>query len=335
MSVPHIKGPTQQATTVRAAATALFCVDSADRFKTYTEESAATTINAYNASPYDFSIVKNESLMNGFFTRLAVSEVQIPWNIPNVNYKTNSIVFKWKVGAGPIQTATLQLNVGFYIPQDFAQILETTIQLTDPALANVNVSYQDNLRFTVVSIPANPNLKFAFEPTPYGAIYPYNSASTINLFHMMGFNDSNKILDTSHFSKKATFFQYTPFIDITCPQLTYNQGLKDTTTQQASKDTLCRIYLTDGNFNQGKLVAGNNFCPPGCSPMILHRQFTNPKFIYWSPNQPIQGNLQFQVVDADGQVVGKYEPAPGNISGNTIPYDIGVDWQMSILVSEN
>ena len=152
---------------------------------------------------------------------------------------------------------------------------------------------------------------------------------------MMGFNDSNKILATSQFSTKATLFQYTPFIDIVCPQLTYNQGLKDTTTQQASKDTLCRIYLTDGAFNQGTKFNPLTFCPPGCAPFIIHRQFTNPKYIYWSPNQPIQGNLQFQIVDADGQVVGKYEPAPGNIQPTSIEYNFAVDWQMSILVSEN
>ena len=345
MSVPHIKGPTQQATTVRAAATALFCVDSADRFKTYTEESAATTINAYNASPYDFSIVKNESLMNGFFTRLAVSEVQIPWNVPNINYKTNSIVLKYSIGGGPTQTTILQFDTGFYAPQEFANSngvggiptnnLQDAMIAVDPAFANIKVDYISSTKFFVRCVPANPNLQFAFDEMSYGSVWPYNAAKTTQLFHMLGFKDNNKVLAATQVSRVSTFFQYTRYIDITCPQLTYNQGLKDTTTQQASKDTLCRIYLSDGAFNQDTAFDTATFSPPGCSPFIIHRQFTNPKYIYWSPNQPIQGNLQFQVVDSDGAILGKYEPAPGNIEYTLIEQDIGQDWAMSILVSEN
>jgi hypothetical protein len=87
------------------------------------------------------------------------------------------------------------------------------------------------------------------------------------------------------------------------------------------------LYLGDGPYTATSTLAPNdpNFCPPGCAPFTIYRQFTNPKFIRWTPNQPVQGNLIFQVYDDGGTILS--ETDVNEISGQ--------NWSMTLLVSED
>jgi hypothetical protein len=91
------------------------------------------------------------------------------------------------------------------------------------------------------------------------------------------------------------------------------------------------VYLGDGNGTGQSTVSadasganGITFCPPGCEPLTIYRNFTNPKQIQWIPNQNIGGFLQFQIYDDTGVIL-----------SDTIGNNGGVDWSMTILVSEN
>ena len=58
-----------EAVTVRPSSSANFPIDSADRYASYNARAAAPT------GPYTFTIAKNESLLNGFFKRIALTEI--------------------------------------------------------------------------------------------------------------------------------------------------------------------------------------------------------------------------------------------------------------------
>ena len=314
------------AVTERSPSYAILGIDSEDRFKDY-PDSLAVSSGGYNNSPYDFQITKNESMMNGFFTRLALTEVNFPWAIPNINTTTNKINIQWQVGAGPIQSQTLTISTAFYSPHALASALETQIQLI-PDLSSATVAYgaTNEPFFTYNAVAASTTM--AFQPLPYNsAAYPYPS-TTKQLFYLLGFRDINTVLAATA-GGIYTFCQAIRYVDIVCSQLTYNQALKDTMSQSVARDTLCRLYLGDGPYTGTSTMNPSDpaFCPPGCAPFTIYRQFTNPKFIRWLPNQPVQGNLRFEVFDDNG--VSLTAMLDEFFSARDM------NWSMSLLVSED
>jgi len=319
------------AVTERSPAYAILAIDSEDRFKSYVESRAATG-TSYNNSPYDFQINKNESMMNGFFTRLALTEVCFPWTVPNVNVQTQDILVTYVIGANPPVGATITLDVGFYKPADLAAAIQAKVRALDIALVGFQMAYGSDL--ILGGARKSPNFFYncpgggytiSFEPLLYNsAAYPYPS-TTKQLFDILGFSDDNTDLDDQGVGQ-STFCQAVRYIDIVCNQLTYNQALKDTMSQSIARDTLCRLYIGDGPYTGTSTVDPSDplFCPPGCAPFVIYRQYTNPKFIRWLPNQPVQGNLPFQVYDDNGQIL-----------TNIVGFDGSENWSMTLLVSED
>ena len=86
-------GQSQEGVNVRNPSTANLGVSSIDRYGTnvYVQGEQNPANTATLSSPYDFSIGQNQNLMNGFFTRLAVSEVQFRWTMPTLTSRNNKI----------------------------------------------------------------------------------------------------------------------------------------------------------------------------------------------------------------------------------------------------
>ena len=322
------------AITQRPTSTALFVVDSEDRFANYTE---ARSVSA--TSPYDFRINLPASLMNGFFTRVGISEVVFPWAIPNVNSKTNKIIVRVEGPyAGPLPYPVVDTEIfltkGFYTPAQLAAEVQLVVRATVPNMANFFMTYGP-----VGSVSNNPaifeygsgtgNYGVAFVPmTPLSTSWPYPNTSR-QLFDVLGLTDANNTPAGNAFSG-FTFAQATRYVDIVSPQLTYNQALKDTGSQKVMRDTLCRIYLVDPSNIQSTIEPSSAaFCPPGCAPTIIYRNFATPKQIQWLPNQPIVGSLQFQVYDDEGDILTDTEVVDSAIGKSRL------NWSMSMLVSEN
>ena len=321
------------AVTERSPSYAILAIDSEDRFKDY-DEARGTTEGDYNSSPYNFQITKNESMMNGFFTRLALTEINFPWMIPNINGRTYEVGFEYQIGAAPPVSVLLDIDYGFYKPSEIALELQTLIRALDPALATFNMVYGDSLSLAnaghipVFSYSCPLNVTCAFLPLPNNdPSYPF-PATVKQLFDLLGFTAENIILDAAG-SGRATYAQAIRYVDVVCSQLTYNQALKDTMSQTTARDTLCRLYLGDGPYTGTSTMDPTDpeFCPPGCAPFTIYRQFTNPKFIRWLPNQPVQGNLVFEVYDDNGERL-------DNIGALGYETD-GGNWSMTLLVSED
>lgn len=302
-----------RAITTRSSSTALFCIDSADRYKTIVEEQFGLE------SPYRFLIHKNrQSLLNGFFTRIAVTEIVFPYFIPNINARTNTIEVIYNGGAAATLTIPVQ---GFYSPPQLASTIEALlIPLTNPG---ATVTYTTTGQF-LFNVGAGNTL----------ILYP-TTATKFSLFDLIGgeadwINPGGQIL-----TSKVTRCRYTDFIDIVSPELTYNQDVKDGSSDPIVRDTLCRIYLEDETspivpVYQTAAPAGpvmpSSVAIPGTYPLTIYRKFPHPKQIQWNNTQPI-GNLSFEVYDSRGELLTtNYAPMPD--------YKCP-DWRMTLLVSEN
>jgi len=311
----------QAAMTLRPSSTALLTIDSEDRYPDY------PTARASPSSPYNFKISKSESLMAGFITRLAISEVVFPWCIPNINTKTAEISITYNAGAGPI-IQLITLIPGFYTPATIASALDLAISTYIPGFTMVYGANAD----PIFAYATNSATTIAFSPIPYNtAAYPF-SPQTKQLFDLLGFVNTNTVQAVSG-NGNFTLCQAIRYVDIVCNQLTNSQAQKDQTSQTVARDMLCRLYLGDGaGTGQSTVQASSaSFSPPGCAPLTIYRNFTKPKEIQWIPNQNIPGFLQFQVYDDAGDLLDAslaVLPSPLAYTSETL------DWSMTMLVSE-
>lgn len=338
------------AITQRPTSTAILAIDSEDRFTNY-DDNRSAGLGSRNESPYDFTINRNESLMNGFFTRLGVTEVVFPWIIPNINRRSNSIKVAYKVGGGPIAVNDLTLDESFMTPSQIAANMQTIIRTYAPQLAAFTMTYGvQTTKALPQNLPVfeyktnNPTVEIAFTPIP-AAAYPYDYARSKQLFDVLGFSTENTGFYVNGMGG-PTLCQSIRYIDIVCSQLTNNQALKDTMSQEIARDVLCRIYVSGAASEQSTVSpASSTFCPPGCAPTTIYRNFSTPKQIAWLPNQPVPGYLRFQVYDDMGVPLTVFDnfdypasgfvPVPPPPPPSTLYGFNKTNWSMTMLVTEN
>ena len=314
------------ATTIRNPSTAILAIDSEDRFENYEVQRS----NPVASSPYDFSIQKNQSLMNGFFTRIGLTEVVFPWVIPNISIGRDRIIASYGPVGGPYASSVVFIPPGFYTPSQVAAALQTSLRTTTGNVL-LTVTYGSIVTPSITSISpnfqvsTNDGTNIFFNAIPNGS-YPFGSikSTTRQLFDMLGFSIVNTYAATGQIGG-ATFCQLIKYIDIVCNQLTYNQDLRDAMSQTVNRDVICRLYLNNNTTPTNILPNSPAFCPIGCAPFTIYRDFNTPKMIQWSPNQPINGSLRFEVFDDSGESLSSYPVGPYN----------GENWSMTLLVSEN
>lgn len=313
----------EQAVTVRPSSTALFCVDSADRYASYNERANA------GSTPYTFQITKQESLLNGFFKRIALTEVAFPYNIPNINAKTDTILVS--VNGGGFLVLTIAV-LGFYSPQQLATALEGLLQVT-ATIPTATVSFVDD-RFVFNTNSADT---IAFARGNFGGLGArINEFQLYDLLNLSGPGANGLQTAGTTQVSGVTRCRYTEYIDIVCSQLTYNQELKDGSSDPIVRDMIARVYIEDETSNlvpvyktvapEGPIMPYDKVLP-GTYPFMIYRKFSMPKQILWNNNQPL-GNLKFEVYDDKGQIL-------SNHLGAQFPDSTMPDWRMTLLVSEN
>ena len=335
----------QMAQTIRQPSTALLTIDSEDRYVDYLAARANPT------SPYNFAIIKNESLMPGFMTRIGISEIVFPWTIPNINNKTNLMKLTYISPLGTTVNGIIQLSNGFYTPHQLATIITTETQAyisSIPGNTDVftmtygGISGEAAIPAFAYSIQSTGVPVLTFIPMTYNsAAYPYPS-STKQLYDLLGFlfpttPDIPIVNGIGYYTGAFTLAQGFRYVDIVCNQLTNSQAQKDQTSQTIARDMLCRIYVGSGGGDSQSTVLPSDptFCPPGCSPFVIYRNFTMPKQIQWIPNQNIPGYLQFQVYDDTGALLDEAIVNEFPTYGGVNSPGARTDWSMTMLVSEN
>lgn len=312
----------EQAITVRPSSTALFCIDSADRYASYNDRALAPS------TPYTFQISKNEALLNGFFKRIALTEVVFPYYIPNINSKTDQILLS--INGGALQVITIPTG-GFYTPQVLAGTLEA--QLVAAGLAAATVQYSGG----VFAFATNTVDTIAFARGNFGGLGArLNEFQLYDLLNLSGPGLNGLQTASTLIISGTTRCRYTEYIDIVCSQLTYNQELKDGSSDPIVRDMIARIYIEDETSNLVPLyqtaapagpVMPYDTVLPGTYPFTIYRKFSMPKQIMWNNSQPI-GNLKFEVYDDKGQILSSH-------LGAVYPDSTMPDWRMTLLVSEN
>ena len=154
--------------------------------------------------------------------------------------------------------------------------------------------------------------------------------STIGTFEILQTNLSNQLgltdqvdsgFDIEHLVQAPDLRNYS-YIDFLSSQLTYNQKLKDASTNAADNNVLCRWYFAWDNPPQ---LDGYGFpILQGYTSFVERRLFNPPKQIRWESNMPI-GQLSFQIVDENGFLLSATEPNIGAY----------FTWQMTLQVSED
>jgi hypothetical protein len=245
---------------IRQPATANLMVDSADRSSGY-----------YG----DFTINRTNSILNGFFHRIGVTEMVLEWNQPNITPDANTVTVV--VGGTPYSVG---LATGFYtVESAFAALL---VQLNNTVIPGITT-----WTFTLIDgiYELGADVAFAVANTPLAVkLNIYNTAFDAA--------DARPVI-------RPDLRPYR-YIDIISPNLTYNQKLKDASTALDVRDVLVRWYFA---WDEAPVLDGNGFpILMGYTPFSARRIYSPPKQIRWENNMPV-GQIKFEVYGDDGNLV--------------------------------
>jgi hypothetical protein len=276
--------PVEKASPIREPSTANLMIDSTD--------------GGPNSFSYDFQITKNQNILNGFFTRIGVSEVVLYWNVPNV-YEDNSNNFITLDVSG----ASVRSDVVFSIPEAAYSVADALDTIAD----YFNSLPSATRNGATIAISAVGQSCYITMTNGSFGIPAFNAGKVLGkIFGISPGLATQKFTNISPVqpASQPTLLRYR-YIDIVSQELTYNQELKDASTAPIDRNVLVRWYFsnttdTPSYDKYGFLLVS------GMKQMSVRRLYSPPKQIRWSPNQPI-GNLSFQTYDDNGNLL--EEPA--------------------------
>jgi hypothetical protein len=328
---------------------ALFTIDSRDGVRS----DPATGYQIVAQNPYDISIYKNQQLFSGAVERVALTEINMPWNIPNVNDYNNVLFLKRNA---PEQFASIVVPVGFYTPTALASAIQNLLNYgiavlpvgpPPPLVGTLGFTTwtctwsADTNQFTltmyeipVPPAPVPPSLVgFFILPKigqPKGVSNGFQRSST--LAEMMGFNSTSSTVPARQLISSWATMLYTTYVDIVSSILCKHQDVRDTSTNYfTGNNILARVYISPDRY-----YSVSDTTTIGVKPFQLHYEFPVPKEIQWEPTeflpscniklQDDKGNALFYL--PTGASGGSASIASDIVCGNTAFV------QMSMLISE-
>jgi hypothetical protein len=283
--------------TIRYPATANLLIDSEDRT---------------NGSSGNFSLVRNNSILNGFFNRIGTTEVVLNWTVPNIATSYNNSL--QGIDVSGVGVSSYQIPDGSYTVQE---AISTWIALVNAAAPGGNVL---SVASAGVICTITGSVAFRF-PVAGGFL------GDIGFSQGGAYSLTQSCTTTTSFNLALNVgLPAYKFIDFVCPQLTINQDLKDGSTNLRTPDVLCRFYFA---FDTDTPIVDGLGFPIyfGMKPQTVRRIFSPPKQIMWNNTQPL-GNLTFQVygVVADG---------PNENVNPVLLENLDFEWMMTLQASEN
>lgn len=279
---------------IRVPATANLMVDSVDR-------------TSGNTS--DFYITKQQSIMNGFFNRIGATELVLEWALPNISAPLGA--------ATPLGNNTLEVSITGAPANPYTLTLPTGSYTVAEALDQIAV------QLNALALGSN----FTVAASPIGATITSDAATwNINpgtLAAQLGLSTGAFALAQTA-NRRLADLRNVRYLDFVSEKLTYNQELKDDSTNQTARSVLARWYFA---FDQPPTLDAYGFpILMGYTPFYLRRIFNPPKQIKWDPRQPV-GQLNFQVYTDQNVLVASVWNA-----ANTNTY---FNWLMTLQASEN
>jgi len=294
--------PQEQGTPIRYPSVALLCVDTEDTVK-------------FNAAGYRIDdnrpssiYINNQSpLLFGYMTRIALTEMDVVWDIPNVNSRNNTITIKsfaYTDATPPVvtsNTTVYSLPLGFYTHQELATELQTLLNGNSFNVIN-------GLTFTVTvgskgTFTINQTAQYAPSLRFKGAFQFLKGSTDYDLLDPMGITPINS--NFTQFTSGLAPMCYTPYVDVVSNFLTKNQNVTDGTSQKIyTSSKLARIYFSNEEIKDVTPVATSNSDTNfiGTSPFMFRREFKFPKQIMWNTTENVD-IIDIQVLDYKGNPV--------------------------------
>ncbi len=307
---------------IRMPAVALLTIDSNDRKK--------FDVNGYRVdvqTPFEIYINKQQNVMQGYFTRVAVTELSMAWNIPNVIdegvWKNNTLTLDIS-GAGLVEELVVSLAKGFYTPDRLAEELEAALIAGTPGF-DWNVTYdafEDGMAFEIECV--DTDLEFRVRPNNIGL--------NDDLCNLMGLSSPPQSFGNILYSSYASML-YTPFVDIVSNQLTKKQNVMDnSTSNNTGRQLLSRIYLTRDGYAQDRNDGSDTTEILGCKPFTLYKQWQNAKQIFWDTKEFINV-IDITFRDYKGRVLYSQSQGPTGTAG-AFTCGNSADFQLTLQITE-
>jgi len=296
----------QSAIPIRNPSTANLLIDSQDRN------------NVASTPSTDFTITKQANILAGYFTRLGVVELVLNYSKPNVSFEYNTNILSITCNGS---TQAINFPTGNYTVNNLFQYLLEELNsgsnLTPP---NPALNLFPNIEFELSGLPGSLSL-FAFQAAGPSQTFTINDTPLARMLNI----SINQNFAQYPILRPNLIPPQLRYLDFVSSQITYQQGLKDASTSNYTRDILYRwvfgwdnIYLLDGDGYEIK---------QGYMPFSQRRYLSFPKFVKWDTQQPI-GQISLQVYDINGKIVQSDTITARNDSIGNLEYNIG------LLVSE-
>lgn len=272
-------------------------IDSLDRYRTSAPPTDLSGIHVSPVSSSSWTLQLGGNALNGYFTRIGVTQVNFQWNLPNIiaGYNNAFSIRYSTTGVAPYTDLQLQLGQGFYTPSTLATAIRT--ELNNGTSGFWTVQYNIGGYF---AITAPAGWTFLMKPPAND-----NSLNTLNerrCRETLGF--SNYPLPTDAPARSFTFgvpsMLATRFIDIVSDTLTKYSRATDNTSLPSSRTTgvIARVYAS--MVNQIIPLAATNCV--GDAPFNVFIDFNTPKFMSWNPDEPL-ANIDLKLYDDLGYLL--------------------------------
>jgi hypothetical protein len=265
-----------------------------------------------NPSCWDFQITKNQSIFNGFFSRIGTTEVVLEWCEDNVSYDLSNNNVTMGIGG---TNYTVQVPSGAYTVERALNYIASAFNDISGTTGRGCTVFPGTVEGGFAGLLFTP-------PTPkiFMRRGKLVNALDFQVFYNGVPSGLAPIDDVSGnlFVPDCPDLRLYRYLDFTSEDLTYAQDLKDNSTQTYNRDVLCRWYMDEDVPEQ---FDGYGFpILMGYKPFRRRRLFNPPKQIKWDNNLPI-GNLRFAVYDD---------------TGTELPIsDARTNWLMTLQLSEN
>lgn len=328
---------------LRQPAVSIFTIDTADRRIFDTNGFRVDT-----TSPNEILINKQQTLMNGYITRVALTEMNMEWNTPNViesgPCKNNTLLFERSdaTNGAVLESVTISIEEGFYTPNELADDLTQKLNAY-----NIGAGLFGSTAWEVVYNDPKQNGNFVirfsgtFNPAFFWRIRAQNQNSRDDLCNLMGFTTLPVSFYKNLIGSYASM-TYTPYFDIVSTQLTKKQNVNDNSSSVVTgRNLLARIYLNNEGF-RGREDATVSALPQnpalcqivGCRPFSFYTSFQTPKQIYWDTKEFI-AVVDLQLVDYKGRILyAKNQGAATVDSGLVASCGDSSEFQLTLQITE-
>lgn len=280
-------GDTGQA--IRMPATANLLLDSVDR---YNDGDLTGWIRGADPPGNSFTIQRGKALLNGYFTRVAISQISLDYAVPTVLAPSetwdgnNQFRITNTVSA---VTSTITIDEGYYTAASLAAEIQVKLRASAAGSALSTCAIDPLTQKVVITSGGDAGVIFALPPA-VGRLEE-------RTYRLLGFNGAGQAtIGPGITATRTPYLSYTTYVDIRSEALTSFQRVKDADSAYYDKTALiARVFLVPGNS-----VTPSNALSQ--APVTVTVDYATPKQCKWSPNQAIF-NLDFQVYDDQGQLL--------------------------------